>query len=61
MDNLIKEINQLKKEGCDYLLSFACGWMKEQVIAEDEKYASSKVFTSKDVLKLLEALRENNA
>ena len=60
MNNLIKEINKLKKEGCDYLLSFACGWMKAQV-ESDEKNASSKVFTSKDVLKLLEALRENNA
>ena len=61
MDNLIKEINQLKKEGYkNYLLSFACGWMKAQV-EQNEKNASSKVFTSKDVLKLLEALRENNA
>ena len=60
MNNLIKEINELKKEGCDYLLSFACGWMKGQV-ESDEENASSKLFTSKEVLNLLEALRENNA
>ena len=57
MDDLIKAINDFKKEDSKgYLLSFACGWMKGQV-----ESASSKLFTSKEVLNLLEVLRENNA
>ena len=62
MDDLIKSINEFKKEdGKGNLLSFACGWMNSQVAAEDKKIVSSKEYTSRDVLRLLETLKENNA
>lgn len=60
MDDLIKAINEFKKEfGEGNLLCFAYGWMNSRVESEDEKIVSSKKYTSKDVLKLLEVLREN--